>query len=190
LGGKYRFQYPGLFLSAGVNLGNSRKPDDVDILEDTAEVSNFATYFVKTGYESGFFDFFITANYYPINMKYNANIPDEKKKGLLYTMSCVTGYPILNNLLVSAEFGCSAMDSDYAKAYYGIKYKTRRLEEYKPDAGLNRVYFEPTVIFFTGYDISINIQGHYERLLGDAAKSPLVKNKNVFTGLLYLSYDI
>ena len=190
LGGKYRLQYPGLFISGGANLGNPREPGDADILEDTAEVSNFVTYFVKTGYESGFIDFFITANYYPINMKYKADVPDENKKGLLSTMSCVTGYPIFNNLLVAAEFGCSVMNSDYARAYYGIKYRTRRLEEYEPDAGLNRIYFEPTAIFFTGYDVSINIQGHYERLLSDAAKSPLVKNKNVFTGLLYLSYDI
>ena len=32
LGGKYNFGYPGLFVSGGVNLGNSRAPGDSAIL--------------------------------------------------------------------------------------------------------------------------------------------------------------
>jgi outer membrane scaffolding protein for murein synthesis (MipA/OmpV family) len=190
LGIKYRMKYPGLFASGGINLGNSRRPGDADILEGTAKVKNYATYFIEAGYESGFFDISAILNYYPVDLKYKNGMPDEHKNGLTCTFSYLTGYPVLNNLLTSAEAGFTVMNSDYAHAYYGIKYPTGKVNSYKPGAGLRNLYIEPTIIFFTGYDISINIQGRYERVLGDAAKSPIVKTKNMFTGLMYISYDI
>jgi len=71
-------------------------------------------------------------------------------------------------------------DSDYMKSYFGVaadKVAASRLSAYAPSSGMKDVGFGASLAYPLGANWTVGGFAGYKRLLGDAADSPLVKER-------------
>lgn len=179
----------GLFASGGIDWGESRKRGDDCRLEGTGTIDNLFKYFVKTGIETEPFDFIICVNYFRVETEYAHKERNKKYNAFLFSPRLITGYPVLENLIFQLETGLSVMNSSFAEAYHSVRFDTDYHKEYRASAGLHDAYTEMTIVFMPVDVVSVIVQGRYTRLLGDAGRSPLTDQKNMFEGKLFAAYS-
>lgn len=157
-----------------------RKEDDNDKLEGLGDVDS--------GIEVGGF-----VSYRNRPWRFNAEARqevDSGHEGALLELSVGTDLPLAKPL-VFVELGTTLVDDDYMESFFGVDSQQSAdsgLKKYNADAGIKDV----NLSISAGYPLSdrwrIAAMVEYKRLLGDAADSPIVDDKNQFTAGLGLTY--
>ena len=113
-------------------------------------------------------------------------------EGALVELTGGTALPFAS-LLVFFEIGTTWASNDYMESFFGVNEQQSAnsgLERYQADAGIKDI----NVSMKAGYSITnrwrIGGTVEYKRLLGDAADSPIVDDKNQFLAGISLSYHM
>ncbi len=157
-----------------------RKEDDNDKLEGLGDIDG--------GIEVGGF---VTYKNKPWRFKAEARQEvDSGHEGALLELSVGTDLPLAKPL-VFVELGTTLVDDDYMESFFGVDSQQSAdsgLKKYNADAGIKDV----NLSISAGYPLSdrwrIAAMVEYKRLLGDAADSPIVDDKNQFIAGLGLTY--
>jgi len=171
-------------LKAGliVAKASGRDEDDNDKLEGLGDVDS--------GIEVGGFVSYKTK---PLRFKAEARQEvDSGHEGALVELSVGSDLPFVKPL-VYVELGTTWASDDYMENFFAIdsqQSSNSGLQRYNADAGFKDVNISISV----GYPITnrwrIGATAEYKRLLGDAADSPIVDDKNQFVAGLGLSYHM
>ena len=171
-------------LKAGliVAKASGRDEDDNDKLEGLGDVDS--------GIEVGGFVSYKTK---PLRFKAEARQEvDSGHEGALVELSVGSDLPFVKPL-VYVELGTTWASDDYMENFFAIdsqQSSNSGLQRYNADAGFKDVNISISV----GYPINnrwrIGATAEYKRLLGDAADSPIVDDKNQFVAGLGLSYHM
>ena len=171
-------------LQAGliVAKASGRDEDDNDKLEGLGDVDS--------GIEVGGFVSYKTK---PLRFKAEARQEvDSGHEGALVELSVGSDMPLAKPL-VYVELGTTWASDDYMENFFAIdsqQSSNSGLQRYNADAGFKDVNISISV----GYPITnrwrIGATAEYKRLLGDAADSPIVDDKNQFVAGLGLSYHM
>ena len=169
-------------LKAGLILAKAsgRDEDDNDKLEGLGDVDS--------GLEvGGFVSYKINSWRYKAEARQEV---DSGHEGALVELSIGTNLPFTKPL-VFVELGTTWVSDDYMESFFGIDAKQSAnsgLDRHNAEAGIKDV----NVSISAGYPITkrwrIGTMVEYKRLLGDAADSPIVDDKNQFTAGISLSY--
>jgi len=157
-----------------------RKEDDNDKLEGLGDVDS--------GIEVGGF---VSYRNKPWRFKAEARQEvDSGHEGALVELSVGTNLPFAKPL-VFVELGTTLASDDYMESFFGVDSQQSAnsgLKKYNADAGIKDV----NLSISAGYPITkrwrIGLMVEYKRLLGDAADSPIVDDKNQFVAGLGLTY--
>ena len=157
-----------------------RKEDDNDKLEGLGDVDS--------GIEVGGF---VSYRNKPWRFKAEARQEvDSGHEGALVELSVGTNLPLAKPL-VFVELGTTLASDDYMESFFGVDSQQSAnsgLKKYNADAGIKDV----NLSISAGYPITkrwrIGLMVEYKRLLGDAADSPIVDDKNQFVAGLGLTY--
>lgn len=113
-------------------------------------------------------------------------------EGALVYLGAGTNLPF-ENLPISIELGATWASSNYMESFFGIDAQQSLdsgLKQYNAGAGIKDIKLSMT----TGYPITkrwrIGAAVEYHRLVGDAADSPIVVDKNQFLAGISLSYHM
>ena len=157
-----------------------RKEDDNDKLEGLGDVDG--------GIEVGGF-----VSYRNKPWRFNAEARqevDSGHEGALLELSAGTYLPLVTPL-VFVELGTTLASDDYMESFFGVDSQQSAnsgLKKYNADAGIKDV----NLSISAGYPLSdrwrVAVMVEYKRLLGDAADSPIVDDKNQFVAGLGLTY--
>ena len=157
-----------------------RKEDDNDKLEGLGDVDG--------GIEVGGF-----VSYRNKPWRFNAEARqevDSGHEGALLELSAGTYLPLVTPL-VFVELGTTFASDDYMESFFGVDSQQSAnsgLKKYNADAGIKDV----NLSISAGYPLSdrwrVAVMVEYKRLLGDAADSPIVDDKNQFVAGLGLTY--
>ena len=171
-------------LKAGLILvkASGRDEDDNDKLEGLGDVDG--------GLEVGGF---VSYKNKPWRFKAEARQEvDSGHEGALVELSVGTDLP-LTKPLVFVELGTTWASDDYMESFFGIdsgQSANSGLEKYNADAGFKDV----NISISAGYPITnrwrVGAMLEYKRLLGDAADSPIVDDKNQFVAGFSFSYHM
>ncbi len=169
---------------AGVILAKAsgRNEDDNDKLEGLGDVDG--------GIEAGGF---ISYKNKPWRFKAEARQEvDSGHEGALVELSIGTNLPFTKPL-VFVELGTTWASDDYMESFFGIDTQQSAnsgLDRHNADAGFKDVNLSISV----GYPITnrwrLGATMEYKRLLGDAADSPIVDDKNQFVAGIGFSYHM
>ncbi|MGD9343170.1 MAG: MipA/OmpV family protein [Desulfuromonadales bacterium] len=169
-------------LKAGLIAARSakRKEDDNDKLEGLGDIDG--------GIEVGGF---VSYKNKPWRFKAEARQEvDSGHEGALLELSVGTDLPLAKPL-VFVELGTTLVDDDYMESFFSVDSQQSAdsgLKKYNADAGIKDV----NLSISAGYPLSdrwrIAAMVEYKRLLGDAADSPIVDDKNQFVAGLGLTY--
>jgi outer membrane scaffolding protein for murein synthesis (MipA/OmpV family) len=117
---------------------------------------------------------------------------DSGHEGALVELTGGSTLPFLNPL-VFCEIGMTWASDDYMESFFGVNGQQSAnsgLERHQADAGIKDINVSMTA----GYAITnrwrIGGAVEYKRLLGDAADSPIVDDKNQFLAGISLSYHM
>jgi outer membrane scaffolding protein for murein synthesis (MipA/OmpV family) len=171
-------------LKAGLILAKAsgRDEDDNDKLEGLGDVDG--------GLEVGGF---VSYKNKPWRLKAEARQEvDSGHEGALVELSVGTDLP-LTKPLVFVELGSTWASDDYMESFFSIDSQQSAdsgLKRYNADAGFKDV----NISISAGYPITdrwrIGAMLEYKRLLGDAADSPIVDDKNQFVAGFSFSYHM
>ena len=165
-----------------VSRSTKRKEDDNDKLEGLGDVDS--------GIEVGGF---VSYKIKPWRFKAEARQEvDSGHEGALLELSVGTDLPFTKPL-VYVELATTWASDDYMESFFGIDSQQSAnsgLERYNANAGIK----DANISISVGYPITnrwkIGTMMEYKRLLGDAADSPIVDDKNQFVVGISLSYHI
>jgi MipA family protein len=101
---------------------------------------------------------------------------EEKYRGFLFDAGFNRSF-LVGRFALATGIGLEAMNADYAKAYYGIRYATAGKEEYDAGAGLKSVFASVSVTRMFSTRIGGSLFGFGEYLVGEAAESPVVDRR-------------
>lgn len=171
-------------LKAGliVSRATKRKEDDNDKLEGLGDVDS--------GIEVGGF---VSYKIKPWRFKAEARQEvDSGHEGALVELSAGTDLPFTKPL-VYVELATTWASDDYMESFFGIDSQQSAnsgLERHNANAGIK----DGNISISVGYPITnrwkIGATMEYKRLLGDAADSPIVDDKNQFVAGIGLSYHM
>ncbi|MDH3870570.1 MAG: MipA/OmpV family protein, partial [Desulfuromonadales bacterium] len=171
-------------LKAGliVSRATKRKEDDNDKLEGLGDVDS--------GIEVGGF---VSYKIKPWRFKAEARQEvDSGHEGALVELSAGTDLPFTKPL-VYVELATTWASDDYMESFFGIDSQQSAnsgLKRYNANAGIK----DANISISVGYPITnrwkIGAIMEYKRLLGDAADSPIVDDKNQFVAGIGLSYHM
>ncbi|MBN2038484.1 MAG: MipA/OmpV family protein [Spirochaetes bacterium] len=166
-------------ISAGYNPGRKNNNDDgikgLDKISPSPEIAAFAQVFIMP--------IAITADIRRAIGGHNGWIGD---LGFYLPLSGST------ELVLFAGPSITIADSAYMDAYFGIDQKQSvksKLPEYKADACVKNVNFGITALYYFTEHIFIISEAAYERLLLDAAESPVSAKDDQFTADLSIAYS-
>ncbi len=171
-------------LKAGLLLSKSsgRNQDSNDKLEGLGDVDGS----VEAG---GFMNYRMKPFRFRVEVRQDIGSGHE---GALVIMSAGTKLPI-EKPLVSLELSTTWASDDYMASFFGIDAQQSLdsgLKRYHADAGIKDVKISLT----SGYAITnrwrIGSAIEYKRLVGDAADSPIVDDRNQFVAGISLSYHM
>ena len=171
-------------IKAGLLLTKSsgRSEDNNDKLEGLGDVDGS----VEAG---GFLNYRLQPYRFRVEVRQDIGSGHE---GALVIMSAGTKLPS-EKPLGSLEIGTTWASDDYMASFFGVDGQqslSSGLKRYHADAGIKDVKISLT----TGYEITnrwrVGGSIEYKRLVGDAAESPVVDDKNQFVAGISLSYHM
>ncbi|MFW6366712.1 MAG: MipA/OmpV family protein [Spirochaetota bacterium] len=190
IGTSYTHTDTGLFVSGGVDRGIIRDPENekVDkLLEDTPKAVNYVKGIGRVGWKFFAGEIVTGLEYYPTTLEY-ANGDEKFYNAFLWNSSLVTGYPVMENLLILGEGIVSVMDESYADAFYSLGDGTDRLDEFDAGAGIHSVEGNLILLYFIHKKVAFVACGGAARYLGDAADSPFTRDAVNPKGVALLMY--
>ena len=111
--------------------------------------------------------------------------------GFSTTLSFEYGQRIFTNYQVQGGPFISFGDEKYVNAFYGVTEAQAAASVYEPydvGAGFHKAGFKVNVITFIGPRIGVYVLGLYNRLLSDAADSPLIETRDSVMALAGVAY--
>ncbi|MEM7619544.1 MAG: MipA/OmpV family protein [Pseudomonadota bacterium] len=161
-----------------------RDDDDSDTLDGIGDVD---TAFVLGGYAKYHF-----LPKYFAQVSYHQDVTDEDT-GYEIKFGVGTEQRLPNGWKMEAYVGGVFSDEEYFDTYFGVTAaqsmsSTAGLGVYNPDDGIKSIEVS------LGFEIPLNerwelhVKGQYDRLLDEAADSPIVEDENQFVGVLGLAY--
>lgn len=113
--------------------------------------------------------------------------------GVQVRLGVETEKQVSERTALKARVGANFASDDYMQTYFGVSpgqaaTSIAGLPVYNPDAGLKDVHFETGVEVLLSNRWLLKASGRYNRLLGDAADSPIVESENQFSGSVGLGY--
>ena len=169
---------------AGLNLSltSGRDEDDNDKLEGLGDVDGST----EVG---GFVSY--RKDSYRLRAEIRQDV-DSGHEGALVELTGGTALPFVNQKLLVA-LGMTWASDDYMESFFGVDSQqsvNSGLRQYKADAGIKDVKVKMTA----GYKITNRWRTgaiiEFKRLVGDAADSPIVDDKNQFLAGISLSYHM
>lgn len=169
-------------LKFDVNLGydSGRKADDADALRGMGDIDSGVVVGGKATLSYGPFDFFASVD---------KTIGGSD--GLLGTVGAKVNAPVTERFIVGAEASATFADKNYMESYFGVDATQSRnsgYQKYKADAGIKSVDFAISATYLINKNWVLRGQEKLGVLVGDAADSPIVKEKVQPTTMLMLGY--
>lgn len=100
--------------------------------------------------------------------------------GLVGTLAADYVYRMTPNLVLNAGPRLNVAGSEYMETYFGVTPQDAawngRVTAYSPEAGIKSLGFAAAATYRWNDQWSTTVRGSYERLVGDAADSPIVRN--------------
>lgn len=167
---------PLLSWTSGRDEGDNDKLEGLGDVDGTIEAGGFISYRQK-----------------PLRFRLEARQDiDSGHDGALVEMSAGTTLPF-EKPVVFASLGVTLASDDYMESFFGINARQSAasgLKQHTAKAGIKDINLALTA----GYPITnrwrLGSKVEYKRLLGDAADSPIVDDKNQFTAGISLSYHM
>ena len=104
--------------------------------------------------------------------------------GLIGDLGAYVPLPLADNLYLFVGPGITAADTTYMKAYFGVSPRQTlgtQLTTFTPTGGLKNVSFGATATWLISERWIFLVDGAYQRLIEDAARSPLTETKAQYT---------
>ncbi|WP_421725120.1 MipA/OmpV family protein [Bauldia sp.] len=171
----------GLFIGPSFGINGERKPSDDKSLKGTKKVPTSFELGLRGGVRSGPFTVYASAR-----QGFDGHTGQVGDVGINVTM------PITPNLSLTAGPRAGWGSQDYMRTYFGVTGKEAArgpLKKYRPDGGFQSVGLVATATLALSDRTSLHARGSWDRLIGDAGDSPIVKagDKNQWTAGLGIS---
>lgn len=165
-----------------VNLGydSGRSAEDADALREMGDIDFGVNVGGKATVSYGPFDFFAS-----IDKTISGS------DGLLGTVGAKVTAPVTDHFILGAEASATFADKNYMAAYFGvdaIQSRNSGYRKYKADTGIKSVDFTISATYLINRNWVLRGQEKLGLLVGDAADSPIVKEKVQPTTMLMLGY--
>lgn len=170
-------------LKFNVDVGPSglgRKESDADALRGLGDIG----FGVKVGGKA-------TVNLGPFDLFASAHKIIGGSDGLLGTIGAKTTVPVTEHLILGAEASATFADKNYMESYFGVDAAQSRnsgYQEYKAGSGVKSVDFAVSATYLFNKNWVLRGQEKLGVLVGDAADSPIVKEKVQPSTTLMLGY--
>ncbi len=158
------------------------KPESggVNRLRGLGDIDASAVASLGAEYEFSFFTASLTANRYIGG-----------SDGFTVKAGLGAAYPVTDKLRLGVELSSTWADSAYMGDYFGIDATQSRRsgrKAYKAEAGIKDVGLTLSATYRVTDSVTLMLSGGMSRLLGDAADSPIVEEKNQPSAMLGLTY--
>lgn len=125
------------------------------------------------------------------DIAYLQNVTADQDTGFELRLAATTEIDVTDRLDLKLSAGTTYASSDYTATYFGVD-RTQALASglpaYDADAGFKDVYLDAKLATPLTDHITLFAGARYQRLIGDAADSPIVASEDQFYGSLGLSY--
>lgn len=182
--GVYVIDHPNWNLNVSATYDLGRKEKDSDLLKGMGDIDGGVVFDIYGAWTPGPFTVSLETKYGTGDVQ-GLNVTG----GFGYTMEPLTGLHWTNT--VSTTFA----DSRYNNTFFGISQKQSRqsrqgYDYYDASAGIKDVAFTSSLTYEITDSIAIMLEGEHKRLIGPAARSPLVKagSKDQFSGVFGVTY--
>jgi outer membrane protein len=171
----------GLFkFDVNVGYDAGRSADDADALRGMGDID----FGVNVGGKA-------TLSYGPLDFFASVHRTIGGSDGLLGTVGTKVTAPVNEHLILGAEASATFADKNYMESYFGVDTTQSRnsgYQKYKADAGIKSVDFTISATYLINRSWVLRGQEKLTVLVGDAADSPIVKEKVQPTTMLMLGY--
>lgn len=169
-------------LKFDVNLGydTGRSADDADTLRGMGDID----FGVNVGGKA-------TVSYGPVDFFASVAKTLGGSDGLLGTVGAKVTAPVTEHLILGAEASATFADKNYMESYFGVDMGQSRdsgYHEYKAGAGAKSVDFGVSATYLINKNWVVRGEQKVGILLGDAADSPIVRDKAQPSTMLMLGY--
>jgi len=177
-------------LSLGVKPEFGRDEDDNDALRGMGDIDPHAigSLIIEYGPKEKKSKNFITGS-----VEVDADITGQTD-GITASAGIALNHAVGERMLISHGPEVQWANKDYMQAYFGVdstQAARSAYNQYNPDSGIQGVKYKVSAQYRYSESIGIVMIGQYEKLLGDAADSPLVDqegNDNQFSIIAGVSY--
>ena len=165
-----------------VNVGydSGRDEDDADTLRGMGDIDFGATVGGKATYTFG-----------PANVFVSVDKTIGGSEGLLATAGAAISQPLSEHLILGAEASATFADDNYMEAYFGVDTAQSARSghaQYKAGAGIKSVDLSASATYLINENWMVRGEQGVSFLVGDAADSPIVKEKVQSKTMLMLGY--
>jgi MipA family protein len=165
-----------------VNVGydSGRQEDDADALRGMGDVDFGVTVGGKATYSFG-----------PANIFLSVDKTIGGSEGLLAKAGASISQPVTQSLILGAEASATFADDNYMEAYFGVDRKQAArsgYSQYEAGAGIKSIDLSASATYLINDNWVIKGQQSVGFLVGDAADSPIVKEKVQSKTTLVLGY--
>ncbi|MEM7123061.1 MAG: MipA/OmpV family protein [Pseudomonadota bacterium] len=185
--GAYVYSDKTLRIGGGIGYAFGRDEDDLDGLDGFGDVDGGAALVGTLEYN------FLGAIRIPgLSVGSRLQYQFTGDEGLLFETDIGYRFAVTDMFFVRPSAGIAVADGDYMQSQFGVSSSQSAgsgLPVYSPGAGVRSVGSTLGMSYLLTDNLSLRGAVIYQRLVGDAADSPLVQNENQVTGLLGLTYD-
>jgi outer membrane protein len=157
----------GIYFFPSFNFVGRRKPSDAAVLTGLNTIDWAAEVGLGIGYRVGMF-----SGYLKVRRGFNGHSGWVGETGIDVT------YQASERLRLSGGPRLTFADSAYMGTYFGVSAAeaiTSGLPAYNPGSGIKTVGLAGVLSYAITTDIGLHMEGRYDRLTGNAGKSPIVK---------------
>lgn len=173
-------RYGDLSLSANVGYESGRDESDHPALRGLGDIKFAATIGAKASYEWG-----------PVELYAGIDQTLGGSESLIGTIGVGYAAPVTERLILEANAEAILANDKHMNAYFGVnaaQSAASGLRQYKAEAGLKRVELSATATYLIDENWLIRGQAGLGILTGDAADSPIVKEKLQPSAQLFVGY--
>lgn len=174
------FERDGFSLSGKIGYETGRDEDDADELEGLGDIDFAATVGLKAAYEWG-----------PLEIYASIDQTIDGSESLIGKVGAEYTAPITEQFILGAGVEATIANDKHMEAYFGVNAAQSArsgLPEYDAGAGLKRVDFSASATYLINEHWLVRGQAGVGVLTGDAADSPIVKEKVQPSTSLFVGY--
>ncbi len=169
-------------LGASLGYRGGRDEDDSSRLEGMGDVDGGMTTNLFFSWQS---------RPWSADVRYSRQVTGDDTGGFL-DLSAGYGFRLFGPIILKPSLKLTLADSNYNKSYFGVTPRQSAnsgLPVYDADAGINAVGAGIFGMMFLSKHWSLQSIFNYDRLVGDAADSPVVENKNQIRAGIGFTYQ-